>query len=277
MSGDPRGGGSTGNFSVRWNRFWDRPIGPLGQFVVRFLNLARCVTMLGALGQAAVFFLQMPHYRLVSEEEIRPFRKSVAGHLGRDDLPEWVRGAAKDDYRQAIEKIASPFEAWIYCMTALRYRNDPERSAFLGGGDDWDSFRRIHERKGDDCDGGAIAAAALLSDDGYPPYILMLWDGDSGHAVFVYRSEETKGFGSVGINLSDYHPPRHASLQELVDGINAEAGESYRILGVLEFTDTRYIHGDGNIAPGGILYTLLAAKNELGDFITGLSSARGPK
>ena len=31
------------------------------------------------------------------------------------------------------------------------------------------SFKIIHKKGSDDCDGSALAAAALLHDDGYPP------------------------------------------------------------------------------------------------------------
>ncbi len=57
----------------------------------------------------------------------------------------------------------------------------------------------IGSLKKDNCVEFGIACAAVLSDNNYPPYLLVMLPSSSdeyGHAVFLYRTE--KGFGALG-------------------------------------------------------------------------------
>ena len=132
---------------------------------------------------------------------------------------------AKEDCKQ-IKKIIAPHEVLIkqistveqaeqYLLTQLKYEYDIKN---YGEEDYVASFKVINERRIDDCDGGALAAAALLSDDGYTPNMLIMkiehgnndW---SAHAIFVYQEKDL--IGCLGINKTDCIRPRFRSLEEV--------------------------------------------------------------
>jgi len=118
------------------------------------------------------------------------------------------------DYKQAIAKVKTPEDAAKYLTVFLSYQ--PDKKTF-GIYDYIASFKRIHENRHDDCDGGAIAAAALLSDNGYPPLILVMYNYGSkrdAHAVFPYQ--ENKRWGMLGINSKDCQWPTYDSIEEMV-------------------------------------------------------------
>jgi len=105
------------------------------------------------------------------------------------------------------------------------------------GYDFWDSeyvasFKKIHTNKSDDCDGGVVAAAALLSDNGYSPLYLGMSNKNSfrpGHAVFIY--EESGKWGTLGINGGDCRAAEYISIENIIKdyGYNMmnESGRSY--------------------------------------------------
>ncbi len=115
----------------------------------------------------------------------------------------------------AIKQISTVEQAEEYLTKYLKYSYDKDN---YGEEDYIASFKVIHERKTDDCDGGALAAAALLSDDGYKPLMLIMgtrnenksWDG---HAIFVY--EKNGLIGCLGISKGDCIHPRFQSLEEV--------------------------------------------------------------
>ena len=87
------------------------------------------------------------------------------------------------------------------------------------------SFKHIHKNEIDDCNGGALTAAALLSDDGYEPLVLtMLEKGGEkpnpsmGHIIFIYKKENK--WGTLGINPSDCQEPKYSSIEEIVQRYN---------------------------------------------------------
>lgn len=61
-----------------------------------------------------------------------------------------------------------------------------------------ESFAENHRDRRGDCLDYALAAAALLSDDGYTPAVLRMFDAKlkKAHAVFLYRTET--GYGVLG-------------------------------------------------------------------------------
>ncbi len=138
-----------------------------------------------------------------------------------------VREAAKKDYKSVIKELKTPLEAKLYCTKILEYEND---SVVYGKNDYWASFKYIHKNKKDDCDGAAFAAAAILSDDGFPPYVAILSKEstpDEAHAVFVYKT--TKGeYGSIGINCSDCLSG-YSSVERLVIGLGFDSFQIYNI------------------------------------------------
>ncbi|MFH1174815.1 MAG: hypothetical protein V1725_06790 [archaeon] len=118
---------------------------------------------------------------------------------------ERVKTIAEEDYLQTMEDISTPLEAAIYCTKVLHYaaeENFPSNE--YGLPTYFVDFKTIHEKKEDVCTGGATAAAALLYDNGFHPYVLIMRakNSDKSHVVFVYKS--TDGwYGSIGINEID--------------------------------------------------------------------------
>lgn len=115
-----------------------------------------------------------------------------------------------------IKSISTPEQVENYLLNSLSYEYD----IINYGQDDYvASFKVINERKKDDCDGGALAAAALLSDDGYKPLMLIMGryykeeNSWSGHAIFIY--EKNGLMGCLGISKTDCLSPRFKSLEEI--------------------------------------------------------------
>jgi hypothetical protein len=126
-------------------------------------------------------------------------------------------------YSQVISEIATPDQAKRYLTEYLSPKSDEanyEKEDYIA------SFKRIHEKGSDDCDGGALAAAALLHDDGYPPLMLCMFKKEDsiehhgGHAVFIYQVNGK--WGTLGINEMDCHPPQYSSLEDIVRSYSLE-------------------------------------------------------
>ncbi|MDP2908006.1 MAG: hypothetical protein Q8O03_08795 [Nanoarchaeota archaeon] len=138
-----------------------------------------------------------------------------------------VREAAKKDYKSVIKELKTPLDAKLYCTKILEYKDD---SVVYGKTDYWASFKYIHKNKKDDCDGGALAAAAILSDDGFPPYIAVLSKKetpDQAHAIFVYKTTGGK-YGSLGINILDCFSGFN-SIEEIVKFLGYDSFQIYNI------------------------------------------------
>jgi len=138
-----------------------------------------------------------------------------------------VEKIAEKDYLTVIKELKTPLEASIYCTKILEYENDIK---VYGKRDYWASFKQIHKNKKDDCDGGALAAAAILSDDGFQPYIAVLSDEGTpvqAHAIFVYKTDKEK-YGSIGINRSDC-TSGYDSLEKLVNDMGFSHFQIYNI------------------------------------------------
>jgi len=74
-----------------------------------------------------------------------------------------------------------------------------------------ESFRVNHEKRRGVCIDYASMAAALVSDEGFPP-LMCIMAGESGrHAVFIYRSEY--GWGALG---NTPLPPVYRSVDSLI-------------------------------------------------------------
>jgi len=114
---------------------------------------------------------------------------------------------SKLNYQEAIEVVRTPYEAQKYLLEHFIWDNKAGKG---------ESFKVNHIKRRGVCLDYASAAAALLSDNGYPPLILLMYSKEHGHAVFLYRTE--KGFGILGKPSS---PPRYKSVKELMEkGIN---------------------------------------------------------
>ena len=118
----------------------------------------------------------------------------------------------KMDYKEVIKKIKTPKEAEWYIRNYIIQDDDNADVA--------KSFRVLHETRKGDCSEGVIAAAALLSDNGYPPTWLFLEDNKrekENHGVFLYQRHGK--WGTIGINARDNSPPRYNTLDEIAKEI----------------------------------------------------------
>ena len=99
------------------------------------------------------------------------------------------------------------------------------------------SFKRVHEDRIGDCDNKSIAAAALLSDDGYTPNILIMHDfsnlNEAGHAMFLYKS--TMGYGALGMPRM---PAIYPDVPSLLKTLNNNYGENYTHYMVVDLDET---------------------------------------
>jgi len=131
----------------------------------------------------------------------------AGSHLVRDisEHIEKVNRYKNMSYKQVIAEVDTPKEAEWYVRNYIMPK--PRRRT--------DSFRLIHQNRYGDCAEVVVAAAALLSDDGFPPTYLAMRDENKerDHGVFVYQKEGK--WGTIGINSSDNQPPKFNSLEEI--------------------------------------------------------------
>ncbi len=140
--------------------------------------------------------------KILSEKELNTLEKKVK---------------AQTSSIKNIDSLTKKFglnEAIIYSDRVLKYEYD----SIQYGKNYWAPLKTIHKTKKDDCDGGAIAAAALLQDDGFPPYILWLKSKKDAHVVFLYKTDKGE-YGSIGINHNDCQYPQ-PSIKDLIKKIN---------------------------------------------------------
>jgi hypothetical protein len=90
-------------------------------------------------------------------------------------------------WQEAITEINDPLEVQDYLFWHLNYKDEHVST----------TFSKMHEDREADCMGYSLSAAALLSDNNYPPYILATVSTEGmAHAVFLYKTKE--GFGALG-------------------------------------------------------------------------------
>ncbi len=126
--------------------------------------------------------------------------RSISGYFER------IQRYEEMSYNQVIADVDTVEEAeWYVRNYILPYERNRT-----------DSFRLIHQNRSGDCSEAVVAAAALLSDDGFPPTYLAMFDKDNenGHGVFVYQ--QNGKWGTIGINSSDNYPPTFSSLDGIV-------------------------------------------------------------
>lgn len=162
-------------------------------------------------------------YKKYKASIVQPSEMKAVNVDEKSDIPYeqvyWkVKDVAKKDYKSVVKELKTPLEAIIYCTKVLSYKDD---KIVYGKLDYWASFKNIHKNKMDDCDGGALAAAAILSDDGFPPYIMVIENLFSAHGVFVYKTTEGE-YNSIGINAADCITSRK-SIEELKEALSMAA------------------------------------------------------
>jgi len=96
--------------------------------------------------------------------------------------------------------------AQFYLYNTMAYDNAELDTRSIG-----ESFRVNHQKRRGVCIDFASAAAALVSDEGFPPLVLFMAGNAGRHAVFLYRSEY--GYGCFGNTPS---LPIHRTIEDLV-------------------------------------------------------------
>ncbi len=177
----------------------------------------------------------------INASEMKSIKRSYPLYTQKDKerIESRVLKIGKEDYKTVIKELKTPLEAMIYCTEVLKYESDEK---VWGEEDYYASFKNIHQVKKDDCDGGALAAAAILSDNGFPPYIAILSNSDSNknddnseaHAIFIYKTQEKK-YCSIGINKEDFIQ-NAKNLKELMRIINLRLNSKYDQIMIYDLT-----------------------------------------
>lgn len=114
-------------------------------------------------------------------------------------------------WQEAIKKVQTPEQVQDYLDRHLIFKENEKET----------SFAIIHTDRKGDCHEYAIASAALLSDDGYKPYILSMFTTNyaEGHSVFLYRIPQ--GYGALG---NSPLPPHYDTVEDLIKMFNFLTG-----------------------------------------------------
>jgi hypothetical protein len=116
--------------------------------------------------------------------------------------------------RALIRHLNTPAKVQEFLIREIEYDNQDE----LDSGDEtWRSLRRVLREKKAHCFEGALAAAAILMQHGYPPLILCMEARDIDHVLFLYK--RSGKWGSLAKSRDDNllsRPARYRTLRELV-------------------------------------------------------------
>jgi hypothetical protein len=170
----------------------------------------------------ALFFV---HNNLSKEiRRINPKKvKSIEIFQSRESYNERVKKIKSiqyNNYKDMLSEVKDVRDAEIYCTKILVKDPNPliETDKLVYGEEDyWASFKESFTNRLGDCDDGAIAAAALLYDNGFHPYFLRLCGRKEDHLVFLYKNKEGR-FGTVGINPQDCQESK--DINDLINKFN---------------------------------------------------------
>jgi hypothetical protein len=113
-----------------------------------------------------------------------------------------------------IRRLNTPKKVQEFLIKEIEYDNQDETEE---QNETWRSLRRVVRDGKAHCFEGAVAAAAILSQHGYPPLIVCMEARDIDHIAFVYK--RNGGWGSVTKSRDDNllgRPPKYRSLRDLV-------------------------------------------------------------
>jgi hypothetical protein len=142
-----------------------------------------------------------------------------------------IKSIQYNDYKEMLSEIKDVRDAEIYCTKILVRDTAPyiETDKLVYNEEDyWASFKESFTNRLCDCDDGAIAAAAILYDNGFHPYFLKLYGRNEDHLVFLYKNKEGK-FGTIGINPQDCQEPK--GINDLINEFN----RNYPKLGIFTY------------------------------------------
>ncbi len=148
-------------------------------------------------------------------------------------------------WQEAIEQVKTPVQAQGYLDRHFSF--DSDEVGWLNN--KGESFKYNHSRAKGNCLDYATIAAALLSDDGYSPLLLVMTDSNTAHAVYLYRTKE--GYGALGNTPIS---PGNSSVEELVNFFNRSYGSRHDKYGVVNldenFTREEWISGEVDLNAG---------------------------
>lgn len=152
-------------------------------------------------------------------------------------------------WQEAMVFVKTPAQAQHYLNSHFSYDIKEASSGFnmifFNIGTKGETFKYNHTRRKGICIDYATVAAALLSDDGYPPLILCLKRIANGrkyaHAVFLYRTGQ--GFGALSTLPIE---PRYKTVEELViDYFDYPSYDYYCIVNLDEqYKNREWVDGD---------------------------------
>lgn len=152
---------------------------------------------------------------------------------------------SKLTWQEAIAYVKTPEQVQDYLERHFEYDFDEYNGFSFFGlfnvGTKGETFKCNHTKRKGICIDYATSAAALLSDDGYPPLLLYMKKGQSRHVVFLYKTEE--GFGALSNNSEK---PVHKTIESLVKSVRQYYPfEHYAIVNLDEnFKNREWIDGD---------------------------------
>ena len=193
-------------------------------------------------------------YKTISPQSI----KEVAHKSGSTEINHFVNYDAMT-WQEAINYVETPEEAQDYLDRHFTY-DDNEKVDFPGldvlffhKASQGESFKYNHTRKKGVCIDYATAAAALLSDNDYPPLVLCIkTTSPTGktykHAVFLYHQES--GFGTVGNTaVKQQYPTIRELVTTLIQKNNPNSKPlSYAVVNLdTQWERDQWIKGDINM------------------------------
>lgn len=141
---------------------------------------------------------------------------------------------------EAIKTVKTPEQVLDYLKQKLYYKD--ENNSIEKG--EYQSFKWNNiDRKGV-CFDYSIAAAALLSDNCYPPLVLLLLGKEENHSVFLFKKDNY--FYALG-NTSTF-PEKSSTIKELSDKLSANMKikwDNYLIINLdREYPNKEWIYGE---------------------------------
>jgi hypothetical protein len=153
--------------------------------------------------------IQAHSYGAISENGIKSTRPFLSALTSKEILNDYD----KLDYLEAIKAVQTPNGAQLFLDNYFSYDKSELTGSPLIRLSKGESFKENYQKRKGVCLDYATCAAALLSDDGYPPLLLQMGDKTSpiDHVVFLYK--EGNKFGALG---NTEMKPVYSSIEELV-------------------------------------------------------------
>lgn len=142
-------------------------------------------------------------------------------------------------WEEAIKSVKTPEQVFDYLQQMIIYVN--ENDSINKG--EYQSFKLNHSDGKGVCVDYAIAAAALLSDNGYPPLLLYLMGKKENHTVFLFK--QNNSYYALGNTPSFEY---NATIEGMIKHISSSSGmkwDNYFIVDLeKEYPDREWIDGD---------------------------------